>query len=201
MRVFQHTAKITIIGAATVLLAASYAAAEQGGGRYWTSTTTNTAADDRYVAKKVDVAIKATTPKSERSPLNAKARLPSSAKAHNLILQVNTNDPAAMNLALNNATNVAQYYKDLGEKVKIEVVTFGPGLHMLRDDTSPVKARLEEMALSAPEVSFKACGNTQERMHKAENKDIPIVRQAEVVKSGVVRVMELQEKGWSYVKP
>ena len=57
------------------------------------------------------------------------------------------------------------------------------------------------MALSTPEVSFKACGNTQERMHKAENKDIPIVRQAEVVKSGVVRVMEQQEKGWSYVKP
>lgn len=85
--------------------------------------------------------------------------------------------------------------------MKIEVVTFGPGLHMLRDDTSPVKARIEEMALSTPEVSFKACGNTQERMHKAENKDIPIVPQAEVVKSGVVRVMELQEKGWSYVKP
>lgn len=201
MRVFQHIAKVTIIGAATVLLAASYAAAEQGGGRYWTPTTTNTTADHQYFAKKVHVASKATTHKRERSPLNANARLPSDAKAHNLILQVNTNDPAAMNLALNNATNVAQYYKDLGEKVKIEVVTFGPGLHMLRDDTSPVKARLEEMALSTPEVSFKACGNTQEKMHKAENKDIPIVRQAEVVKSGVVRVMELQEKGWSYVKP
>jgi len=38
-------------------------------------------------------------------------------------------------------------------------------------------------------------------MHKAESKDIPIIPQAEVVKSGVVRVMELQEKGWSYVKP
>jgi intracellular sulfur oxidation DsrE/DsrF family protein len=38
-------------------------------------------------------------------------------------------------------------------------------------------------------------------MHKAENKDIPIVRQAKVVKSGVVRVLELQERGWSYVEP
>ena len=106
-----------------------------------------------------------------------------------------------MNLALNNATNVEQYYKNLGEKVEIEVVTFGPGLHMLRDDTSPVKARIEAMALSAPEVSFKACGNTQENMHKAENKDIPLVAQATLVKSGVVRVMELQEQGWTYVKP
>jgi intracellular sulfur oxidation DsrE/DsrF family protein len=122
-------------------------------------------------------------------------------KQHQLILQVNTNDPAMMNLALNNATNVAQYYKDLGEKLAIEVVTFGPGLHMLRDDTSPVKARIKAIAESTPAISFKACGNTQENMHKAENKDIPLIPEAQVVKSGVVRVMELQEQGWSYVKP
>jgi hypothetical protein len=122
-------------------------------------------------------------------------------KMHRLILQVNTNEPAMMNLALNNATNVAQYYKDLGEKVAIEVVTFGPGLHMLRDDTSPVKARIKAIKESTPAISFKACGNTQENMHKAENKEIPIVPEATVVKSGVVRVMELQEKGWTYVRP
>src|SRR6476646_10862104 len=122
-------------------------------------------------------------------------------KLHQLVLQVNTNDPATMNLALNNATNVAQYYKDRGEKVTIEIVTFGPGLHMLRNDTSPVKARIETLALSTPEISFKACGNTQQNMQKAENKDIPLVPQAQVVSSGVVRVMELQEQGWTYVKP
>jgi hypothetical protein len=122
-------------------------------------------------------------------------------KQHRLILQVNSNDPAMMNLALNNATNVAQYYKDHREKVSIEIVTFGPGLHMLREDTSPVKARIETLALSTPEIKFKACGNTRENMRKAENKDIPIIPQAEVVSSGVVRVMELQERGWSYVKP
>jgi intracellular sulfur oxidation DsrE/DsrF family protein len=122
-------------------------------------------------------------------------------KLHRLILQVNTNEPAMMNLALNNATNVAQYYKDSGENVKIEIVTFGPGLHMLRDDTSPVKARIKSIAESTPAISFKACGNTQENMHKAENKDIPIIPEAKVVKSGVVRIMQLQEEGWTYVKP
>ena len=122
-------------------------------------------------------------------------------KLHRLILQVNSNEPAMMNLALNNATNVAQYYKDIGEKVKIEVVTFGPGLHMLREDTSPVKARIKTIAESTPAISFKACGNTQENMHKAENKEIPLIPEATVVKSGVVRVMQLQEQGWTYVKP
>ena len=199
MSMFQYIARVITMAAATVLFAAPLAAAEQGG-RYWVPTTTEPATPHQRIAARATTHSNATKPKKARSPLAANARLADS-KAHRLILQVNTNDPAAMNLALNNATNVAQYYKDAGEKVKIEVVTFGPGLHMLRDDTSPVKARLEEMALSTPEVSFKACGNTQERMHKAENKNIPIVRQAEVVKSGVVRVMELQEKGWSYVKP
>src|SRR6266496_451100 len=198
MNMFQHIAKAATVGAITVLFAASFAAAEQGG-RYWVPTTTNPDTYQPRIAAKRAATHKAATHKRERSPLAANARLVP--EAHHLILQVNTNDAAAMNLALNNATNVAQYYKDLGAKVKIEVVTFGPGLHMLRDDTSPVKARIEEMTLSTPEVSFKACGNTQERMHKAENKDIAIVPQAEVVKSGVVRVMELQEKGWSYVKP
>jgi intracellular sulfur oxidation DsrE/DsrF family protein len=122
-------------------------------------------------------------------------------KLHQLVLQVNTNEPAMMNLALNNATNVAQYYKDLGENVTIEVVTFGPGLHMLRDDTSPVKARIKAIKESTPAISFKACGNTQENMHKVENKEIPIIPEATIVKSGVVRVMQLQEQGWSYVKP
>jgi intracellular sulfur oxidation DsrE/DsrF family protein len=38
-------------------------------------------------------------------------------------------------------------------------------------------------------------------MHKAENKDIPIIREAEVVKSGIIRIMEREEQGWTYVKP
>ena len=122
-------------------------------------------------------------------------------KAHRLILQVNSNEPAMMNLALNNATNVAQYYQDLGEKVNIDIVTFGPGLHMLRDDTSPVKARIKALSESQPSISFEACNNTRESMGKAEGKEIPLISEAKVVRSGVVRVMELQEQGWTYVKP
>jgi uncharacterized protein len=122
-------------------------------------------------------------------------------KPHRLILQVNSNEPAMMNLALNNATNVVQYYKDLGENVAIDIVTFGPGLHMLRDDTSPVKARIKAISESNPSISFQACANTRENMSRAESKEIPLMSEAKVVKSGVVRVMELQEQGWTYVKP
>jgi hypothetical protein len=122
-------------------------------------------------------------------------------RAHHLILQVNTNEPAMMNLALNNATNVEQYYKARGEKVEIEVVAFGPGLNMLREDTSPVKDRIKTIMENSSFISFMACGNTQENMAKAEHKEIPLISQATLVKSGVVRIMELQEQGWTYVRP
>ena len=79
------------------------------------------------------------------SKINANAKLTTPAdrtRPHRLSVQVDVNDPAVMNLALNNVSNTAQHYSDLGQKVEIEVVAFGPGLHMLRDDTSPVKARI-----------------------------------------------------------
>jgi uncharacterized protein len=123
-------------------------------------------------------------------------------KAANLVvLHVDQNDPAVMALALNNAENVVAEFKTMGQPVTIEIVTYGPGLHMLRSDTSPVKARISAMALEQPQISFSACGNTQERMSKAEGKDVPLMSEAKVQKSGVVRLMQLQAQGYAYVKP
>jgi intracellular sulfur oxidation DsrE/DsrF family protein len=195
MRKLRHIASMIAVGAAALLAATSLATAgdaEQSPGK-----------TARAAASKATKGAKSTaaTQTAKRSALALAAQPSAEQKQHRLVLQVNTNDAAAMNLALNNAMNVTEYYKEAGEKVEIEVIAFGPGLHMLRDDTSPVKARIETMALSAPEVSFKACGNTQTNMSKAESKEIKLIPQAQVVPSGVVRVMQREEEGWSYVKP
>ena len=200
MTKFLHIAGIAAMGAITLLVTTSLSAAQERV-RPLARTPTSHAAALKANAATRPATSSATVPMRKQIALAPVAQPSAEKKPHSLVLQVNSNDPAAMNLALNNATNVTQYYKDLGEKVEIEVVTFGPGLHMLRDDTSPVKARIEAMALSTPEVSFKACGNTQENMRKAEKKDIPIIPQAQVVESGVVHIMELEEQGWTYVKP
>ena len=124
-------------------------------------------------------------------------------KQHRVAIQVNQDDPALMNLALNNATNVMEFYKAKNEDVQIEIVTYGPGLHMLRDDTSPVKDRIKQIvdASFPSSVKFIACGNTKEGMEKREGKAISVVSEATVVPSGAVRLIELQEAGWSYLKP
>ncbi len=120
---------------------------------------------------------------------------------HKLAIHVDDNDPKRMNMALNNAENVTKYFESKGEKVIIEIVTYGPGLHMLRSDTSPVKARIEAMSLGMDNLSFAACGNTMTKMAKKEGKDIPIMSEAKQVVAGVVRLIELQEDGYSYLRP
>jgi intracellular sulfur oxidation DsrE/DsrF family protein len=124
-------------------------------------------------------------------------------KPHRVAIQVNQNDPQVMNLALNNATNVLEYYRGKNEEVEVDIVTYGPGLHMLRADTSPVQdriKRLKEMAFPG-KVQFSACNNTKQGMEKTEGHAISVVPDATIVPSGVVRLMELQERGWSYVRP
>jgi intracellular sulfur oxidation DsrE/DsrF family protein len=122
-------------------------------------------------------------------------------RVQKLAIQVAENNPQLMNLALNNARNVVEYYKSKGEEVAIEVVTFGPGLHMLRDDTSPVKQRISAMALETPDVTFIACANTQANMSKQESKPITLISEAKVMPSGVVRLMELKGRGYAYLRP
>ncbi len=124
-------------------------------------------------------------------------------KPHRIAIQVDQNDAAVMNLALNNASNVIEYYRSKGEDVQVEVVAYGPGLNMLREDTSPVKDRIKQIKdVSFPsDIKFAACNNTKEGMEKHEGHKITIIPQAQIVPSGVVELMELQEKGWSYVRP
>ena len=106
-----------------------------------------------------------------------------------------------MKMALNNAKNVTKYYLSKGEKVAIEIVAYGPGLHILRANTSPVRQDFAAMGMEYDNVSFTACGNTQDTKKKKEKKAIPLISEAKRVTAGVVRLMELQEQGWSYVKP
>jgi uncharacterized protein len=123
------------------------------------------------------------------------------AAVHKVAIQVDQNDKAVMDLALNNAKNIVEHYKSKGENVVIEIVTYGPGLHMLRRDTSPVKDRISVLSLENPSMVFAACGRTQANQSKAENKQVELIDEASVTPSGVVRLMELQQQGYAYIRP
>ena len=124
-------------------------------------------------------------------------------KPHHIAIQIDQNDPQVMNMVLNNATNVIEYYRARNEDVDVDVVAYGPGLHMLRADTSPVQDRIKRLKdmVFPGKIQFSACNNTKKGMEKAEGHAISVVPEATIVPSGVVHLMELQEQGWSYVRP
>ena len=121
-------------------------------------------------------------------------------KNHKLAIHIDQNDPAVMNLVLNNAQNVASYYDAQGDSVDIVLVAYGPGLAMYTED-SPVKERISQLGLEIEGIHFAACGNTLAAMEKKAGHKVALLSEAEVVPSGVVTLMTLQEDGYTYVRP
>ena len=138
---------------------------------------------------------------SQQQPLPAVAAEPAMPKAHRVVIQVTQNDPALMSMALNNAENLSNYYQQKQQRVEIEFVAYGPGLHMLRSDTSPVRDRIKSFAEKSKNVTFSGCGNTLNAQSKQESKEITLLPEARAVPTGIARITELQEQGWAYVRP
>jgi intracellular sulfur oxidation DsrE/DsrF family protein len=122
-------------------------------------------------------------------------------KNHRLVLQVSSEDPETMNLALNNAMNAKRYYDGKGETLTVEIVTYGAGITMLRSDNSPVKDRIAEVRTGIPTITFSMCANSKAGAERREGREITPLPGIQIVPAGIVRVIELQEQGYSYARP
>jgi len=120
---------------------------------------------------------------------------------HKLALQVTDNDPQKMNTVLNVASNVARYYSEQAEEVDIKIVAFNAGLNMFRADTTPVGKRMKSFTQSMPNVTFEACNNTLQAMSKNEGKEIELLEGVEIVPSGAITLIELDEGGYTIIRP
>ena len=118
-----------------------------------------------------------------------------------IALHVNFDDPARLNYVLNNAENIYEFHKGEGKPVEFRIFAHGPGLHMLREDTSPVKDRIAAMSLEHESLTFAACGNTHRAMSANAGGDVSLISEAEMIASGVVELIELQGDGWAYIRP
>ena len=117
-------------------------------------------------------------------------------EVHKLVIQVSTDDVRTQNIAMNNAVNLQ---KALGQdNIIIEIVAYGPGLTMMTPK-SPASKRIPSLAMQ--DITFSACGNTKAKMEAKSGKKIELVEGVQMVPAGVLRIMELQEQGYAYVRP
>ncbi|MDA8051677.1 MAG: hypothetical protein M0002_17030 [Rhodospirillales bacterium] len=113
-----------------------------------------------------------------------------------VVIQVSEASPAVWTLALNNVENLLG---SLGQnRIQIVVVAFGPGLRILLAG-SPDAARIQAMSVEG--VEFDACHNTMERMAKKLGHLPVLLPQAVIVPSGVLRIIQLETHGFTYIRP
>lgn len=120
---------------------------------------------------------------------------------HRIVYQISGNDPQAMQHALSSVDNAIKLYRARGEAVTVEIVANGGGVHMMRADTTPVAPMLRYIRETYPDLVLTACGTTKTIMEKNEGKAVTLLEGVRVVPAGIVRVVELQEQGYAYVKP
>lgn len=113
-----------------------------------------------------------------------------------VVLQISDPNPFKQTLVLNVANNLLKAYGQ--DSVAIEIVAFGPGLRLLMADNAN-KGRVSSLASSG--VKFSACANTQKAMSKKLGHMPKMNSNAVTVSAGVVRIIELTDKGYKLIKP
>ena len=115
---------------------------------------------------------------------------------HRIALQLSDNDPKKQALVISVAYNLLKFYDP--DKVAIEVVTFGPGIDLLRPDNA--NRKLVE-SLVAQGVRFDVCLNTVDTIERETGKRPDIIPVATAVQVGVGQILSLTENGYTLVRP
>ena len=115
---------------------------------------------------------------------------------HHLALQLSDNDPKKQALTLSVANNLLKYYGP--DRIAIEVVTFGPGIDLVRAGSSH---RAEVDSLISQGVQFDVCMNTVDTIERATGKKVDLNPRAVKVVAGVAQILALTEKGFTLVRP
>ncbi len=123
-------------------------------------------------------------------------RFPGDPPEHKIVFQFNKADEDYQNHVLFSVGAVLRKY---GDNVKIVVVSFAQGIHILaKNPLRPVSEEIRQRVSSLAQygVEFHACGNTMKSLSWTEEDLVPF---AKVVEVGAADLMELQEEGFAYV--
>jgi uncharacterized protein len=115
---------------------------------------------------------------------------------HRIALQLSDSDPRKQSLVISVAYNLLKAYDP--DKVAIEVVTFGPGIDLLRTEND--NRKLVE-SLAAQGVRFDVCLNTVDTIERTTGKRPDIIPTATPVQVGVGQILALTENGYTLVRP
>lgn len=123
-------------------------------------------------------------------------RFPGDPPEHYIVYQFNKADLGYQDHVI---FSVGEMLRKYGDNVKIVVVAFAEGIHILgkrpgREVKEEIQQRVSSLAMYG--VEFHACDNTMKSLKWTEEDLVPF---AKVVEVGAADLMELQEQGYAYI--
>jgi len=146
------------------------------------------------------------------------ATLPTLAKDKmtKIVYQCDFPNPKRVHLMINTLNNVVKHYQSTLEDYELDVVVLGPCLQYIMKDykgTGFVKkpyidhggptgkgtmGRLKSLLLTAGDnLKIIACRNTMKKKHV---KEVQIEDFSEFTPSGIIKIVDLQNDGYAYIK-
>jgi len=123
------------------------------------------------------------------------------ARQHRMVIHVDSADSEIMLEALHNAANTIETERKSGASARIEIVANGYGTKMFISELSPVASEVQRIHAAYPGIVLSACGISLAHTEQSMHRSLTVMPEARVVPSGAVRIMELEEQGWAYLKP
>jgi len=112
-----------------------------------------------------------------------------------VLLQVSDADPKTWNQAMNVVGNLKRNYAKRGVESEIQVVAFGMGIQMLKDDAVVANRVRETMKGGAQMV---ACENSMGVFKLTKDMMVDNISYSE---TGVIYIIEKQREGWAVIRP
>jgi len=112
-----------------------------------------------------------------------------------VLLQVSDADPKTWNQAMNVVGNLKRNYAKRGVESEIQVVAFGMGIQMLKDDAVVANRVRETMKGGAQMV---ACENSMGVFKLTKDMMVDAISYSE---TGVIYIIEKQREGWAVIRP
>jgi len=138
----------------------------------------------------------ATSPGPNPATLSAAS---SASEISRVLVHLSSNNLQNSRNTLSQIDSMMQSYTEEQRLIEVQVVANGTGIELMMQD-SPVSDLINGLMHRYDNIQFAACNNTLEDLRNETNRDQGLLPGVNVIDSGVVKVIQLQQQGWSYIR-
>ena len=117
-----------------------------------------------------------------------------------IVVHLTNPDQAVAGELLDDVEHMLRAYQQDGQPLRVEIVSHGEGLDLLRSRLSEHRERISALSRTFANLTFVACKNTIDRVQVSQGIEVNMLPEAEVTESGVNHVVKRQKEGWTYIR-